>query len=309
VSVPLIVKSSVVGVILADNLYSGRAITDDHVKLLMLFASQAALAIENAETYAELQKSLDRLTQAQKEIVHSEKLATIGKMAAHVAHEIRNPLSTIGGFARAILRKPDSVERVNKNAKIISEEATRLENMLKGVMDFSRPSAPVPKIGDFNTAVEKAFRTQAEILSSRNIHSSVDLDRSIPEVNYDENQVMQVLHNLIRNAADSMPGGGALAIRTAREGDNVCLTVQDSGSGIPPEVQERLFDPFFTTKPDGTGLGLAVSKKIIDDHGGHIEVKSIVGKGTTFRILLPAQSSTLPSNAGASSGVMERVTS
>jgi len=310
VSVPLIVKGSVVGVILADNLYSGRAITDDHVKLLTLFASQAALAIENAETYRELQKSLDRLRQAQKEIVHSEKLATIGKMAAHVAHEIRNPLSTIGGFARAILKKPDNVDRVNKNAKIISEESTRLENMLKGVMDFSRPSAPVPKVGDFNVTVEKAFRTQTELLASRNIHSSLDLDRSIPEVNYDENQIMQVLHNLIRNAADSMPHGGALSLKTGREGELISLVISDSGSGIPKEILERLFDPFFTTKPDGTGLGLAVSKKIIDDHGGHVEVQSQVGKGSHFKILLPAhvpapQSNT--SSSAATSGAFERI--
>ncbi len=287
VAVPMIVKGSVVGVILADNLYSGRAITDDHVKLLMLFGSQAALAIENAETYAELQKSLDRLRQAQKEIVHSEKLATIGKMAAHVAHEIRNPLSTIGGFARAILKRPDNVDRVNKNAKIIAEESTRLENMLKGVMDFSRPSAPVPKPNDFNGTVEKAFRTQAELLSQRNIHASIDLDPSIPEVTYDENQIMQVIHNMIRNAADSMPQGGAIALKTTREGELVSLQIADSGSGIPPHIMDRLFDPFFTTKPDGTGLGLAVSKKIVDDHGGRVEVQSTIGKGTTFKIFLP----------------------
>ncbi len=287
VAVPMIVKGAVVGVILADNLYSGRAITDDHVKLLMLFASQAALAIENAETYAELQKSLDRLRQAQKEIVHSEKLATIGKMAAHVAHEIRNPLSTIGGFARAILKRPDSVERVTKNAKIIAEESTRLENMLRGVMDFSRPSAPAPKPADFNATVEKAFRTHAELLSSRNIHSSMDLDSSLPEVTFDENQIMQVIHNMIRNAADSMPQGGALGLKTSREGETVCLQIADSGSGIPPHIMDRLFDPFFTTKPDGTGLGLAVSKKIVDDHGGRVEVQSTIGKGATFRIFLP----------------------
>jgi signal transduction histidine kinase/DNA-binding response OmpR family regulator len=287
VAVPMIVKGSVVGVIVADNLYSGRAITDDHVKLLTLFSSQAALAIENADTYAELQKSLDRLRLAQKEIVHTEKLATIGKMAAHVAHEIRNPLSTIGGFARAVLKRPDSVDRVTKNVKIIAEEATRLENMLKGVMDFSRPSAPVPKAADFNVTVENAFRTHAELLGARNIHASLDLDRSIPELTYDENQIMQVIHNMIRNAADSMPQGGALNLKTAREGDLVSLQIADSGSGIPPHILDRLFDPFFTTKPDGTGLGLAVSKKILDDHGGRIEVQSTVGKGTTFKILLP----------------------
>lgn len=307
VCVPLIAGNSVVGVVLADNLYSGRPITDDHVKLLSLFASRAAQAIENAETYMELQKALDRERQAHMEIVHSEKLAMIGKMAAHVAHEIRNPLSTIGGFARAILRKPENGERVVKNAKIIAEEAGRLENMLKSVMDFSRPSAPQRRQVDFNSVVERAFRTLAEILSSHNIHSALDLDRSIPEVNIDENQIMQTLHNLIRNAADSMPQGGALGLKTGRDGDLVYLTISDSGSGIPPDVLEQIFDPFFTTKPDGTGLGLAVSKKIIDDHGGRIEVQSQAGKGTTFRILLPPNFPALPA-AVSSLGTGEAVT-
>ncbi|MFH0938469.1 MAG: ATP-binding protein [Planctomycetota bacterium] len=289
VSVPLIVKSSVVGVILADNLYSGRAITDDHCKLLMLFASQAALAIENAETYRELQQSLDSRRKAQQEIVHTAKLAAIGKMAAHVAHEIRNPLTTIGGFARVILKKPENVDRVIRNAKIIAEESTRLENLLKGVMDFSRPSAPVPKLNDFNAIVEAAFRTQAESLSLRNIHSVLDLDRSIPEGCFDANQILQVLLNLIRNAGDSMPHGGALNLKTGREGDMLYAEVTDCGGGISVEIQERMFEPFFTTKSDGTGLGLAVCKKIIDDHDGRIEVQSQIGKGATFRVLLPIQ--------------------
>jgi signal transduction histidine kinase len=179
--------------------------------------------------------------------------------------------------------------------------------MLKGVMDFSRPSAPVPKVGDFNVTVEKAFRTQAELLASRNIHSSLDLDRSIPELNYDENQLMQVLHNLIRNAADSMPHGGALSLKTGREGDLVSLIISDSGSGIPADILERLFDPFFTTKPDGTGLGLAVSKKIIDDHGGRVEVQSQVGKGSHFKILLPAHIPVPQQPSAAVSGRFEAV--
>jgi len=289
VSVPLIVKGAVVGVILADNLYSGRGITDDHVKLMMLFASQAALAIENAETYADLQKSLEELRHAQNALVQGEKLATVGKMAAHVAHEIRNPLSTIGGFAQTILRKPDNIERVKKSAGVIAEEAMRLENLLKGVMDFSRPSAPVMKLGDLNAIAEKAFRTQVEFLGARGIHAHLDIDRSIPEIQFDENQVMQILHNLLRNAAESMQAGGALDLKTFRTDDAVCFSISDTGTGIPPDILDRLFDPFFTTKPDGTGLGLAVSKKIIEDHGGKVEVQSTLGKGTTFTICFPTK--------------------
>jgi len=287
VSVPLIVKNTVVGVLLTDNLYSGRPITDDHVKLMTLFAAQAALAIENADTYAELQMRMAELHHAQDQIVHSEKLAAVGKMAAYVAHEIRNPLATIGGFARAVLKRPDNVERVAKNAKIIAEESTRLENLLKGVMDFSRPNAPVLKSADLNALVERIFRNHTERLAHLHIHGDLDLDRSLPEVVFDQNQIQQVLDNLVRNAADSMRNGGALRMKTAREGDWVLVAVTDTGSGIPEDVRDRIFSPFMTTKPDGTGLGLAVVKKILDDHGGKIDFTSQVGSGTTFSMHLP----------------------
>jgi hypothetical protein len=287
VSVPMVAKGTVLGVILADHLYSGRHITEDHVRLLNLFAGQAALAIQNADTYAELQMRLAELRSAQDKVVHGEKLAAVGKMAAHVAHEIRNPLATMGGFARAILKRPDSAERVAKNARIIAEEATRLENMLKGVMDFARPVAPVFRVGDLNATAKKALRLHAEALAAKNVHADLDLDDSLPDLSFDENQIAQVLDNLIRNAADSMPQGGALGLRTRREGDEACVQVTDTGMGIPPEVRERMFSPFFTTKRSGTGLGLAVCQKIMDDHGGRIEVRSKFGAGATFVIYLP----------------------
>jgi signal transduction histidine kinase len=218
----------------------------------------------------------------------------VGKIAAHVAHEIRNPLATIGGFARAIVRRPDQTERTVKNARIISDEATRLENLLKGVMDFSRPSHPLLKVGDLNAIAERAFRLHAELLAARNIHADLDLDPSLPELAFDENQMLQVLQNLLRNAVDSMPQGGALSLKTEREEKNAVLRVADTGSGIPAEVKDRIFSPFFTTKADGTGLGLAVSKRIVDSHNGQIDCESKPGKGTVFVIRLPLHRETTP---------------
>ena len=288
VTVPLVsTKGLVVGVILADNVYSGRPITEEHVNMLTLFASQAALAIENADTFAELQASMGQLRAAHEKILHGEQLATVGRMAAHVAHEIRNPLATIGGFARAILKRPDNQERVVRNARIIAEESARLERMLKGVMDFSRPSNPVLKNGDLNSVTEKALRTHAEFLAQHGVQADLDLDPSMPEVPFDESQILQVISNLLRNATESMPKGGALALRTSRQGDVAVLTIRDTGTGIPKNLQERVFSPFFTTKSDGTGLGLAVTKKIVDDHGGRIECASLEGRGSTFTIYLP----------------------
>jgi signal transduction histidine kinase len=156
-------------------------------------------------------------------------------------------------------------------------------------MDFSRPSAPVLKTADLNAIAERCFRTHAERLAGRNIHTDVDLDHSMPEVPVDENQMVQVITNLLHNAADSMPNGGALTVRTRREGEEAMLQVIDTGLGMPTDVLERLFSPFFTTKANGTGLGLAVTHKIVDDHGGRIDVRSQVGQGTTFTVFLPLQ--------------------
>lgn len=287
VAVPMIAKDSVVGVILADNLYSGRPITDEHVRLLTLFATQAALAVENAETYAELQLRLRELRTAQNEIVHAEKLAAIGKMAAHVAHEIRNPLAVVGGFARALLKNPTDGKRVAKSAKIISEETARLEGLLRGVMDFSRPAEPVFQSGNLNETIETALETLREQLETANVSLRTDFDRSLPDFPYDEMQLRQVLHNLVRNAVEAMPDGGELTLATSRNGDFAALSVTDTGIGIPVEQLGGLFQPFFTTKEKGTGLGLAATKKIVDDHGGHLSVKSEPGQGAVFRIELP----------------------
>lgn len=300
VSVPIIAKGAVLGVLLADNLYSGRPITLEHVKLLSLFAGQAALAIENADTYAELRVRVSQLRTAQDRVVHGEKLAAVGAMAAHVAHEIRNPLTVIGGFARAILRRPAATERVERNARIILEEASRLESLLKGVMDFARPIAPVLRVGDLNAVAERAFRTHVENLGAKHIQGDLDPDSSLPELAFDENQMLQVLTNLIKNAADSMPKGGALTLRTRRDGENALLEVADTGSGIAPEVMDRMFSPFYTTKRSGAGLGLAVCRKIVEDHGGRIEVKSEVGRGSTFSIYLPLHpAAPAPAGTGA----------
>lgn len=289
VAAPMVVEDTTVGVILADNLFSGRAITDEHVRLLSLFAGQAALAIANADTFAELQMRMSQLRSAQDQIVHSEKLAAVGKMAAHVAHEIRNPLSTIGGFARSILKRVDNAERVERNSKVIVEEVTRLESLLKGVMDFSRPQAPILKPGQLNALVEKALNTHVEILKGKEIQATIHLDPELPVIMFDENQILQALQNLIRNSVEAMTNGGTLSLATEAAGDKIELSVRDSGIGIPPELQKRLFNPFVTSKPEGTGLGLAVTKKIVDDHGGQILCHSTMGEGTTFVIELPLQ--------------------
>ncbi|MBM4081034.1 MAG: GAF domain-containing protein, partial [Planctomycetes bacterium] len=287
VCVPLVAKGRPLGAIIADNLYSGAPITDEHVQLLAMFAAQAALAIENAKAYEKLEDQMRQTREAQDRLLRSERLATVGEMAAHVAHEIRNPLVTIGGFARIILRALDETSPQVAHAKIIVEEVLRLENILKNVMDFTKPSAPQKTQADINRILEDTCDLALSQASATGIALSKSLDPRAARLNADPAQMKQALLNIIRNAVESMDAGGRLALQTQADTRTVTVVISDTGKGIPPEDLNRIFDPFFTTKPQGTGLGLAVTRKIIEDHGGEIRVASAVGQGTTFTITLP----------------------
>jgi len=289
VSVPLMAKGEVNAVLVADNLYSGRPITDEHVALLQLFANQAALAIENAAAYQELTASLGELRRTTDQLVQAENLAAIGRMAAHVAHEIRNPLVTIGGFARGVLKHPENAERAAKSASIICEEVARLESILANVMDFTKPAAPVFAHRPLNRLVSTLLDAMRREIEAQGVRLKVELDPTLGEIEMDAGQVRQVVLNLVRNAVESMSGGGTLTVRTARNEHGAELTVRDTGRGIEPGVLEDIFSPFFTTKSDGTGLGLAVTQKIVTDHGGSIHVASEPDKGTAFTIALPCE--------------------
>ena len=296
--VPLVAKNKVIGVVVADNQFAFQPIDEGRVRLLSLFANQAGLAIERAETYSNLEVEKNKLQQAyeelkntQERLLHSERLATVGKMAAQVAHEIRNPLVVIGGFARSIEKIVDKkeIEEFKKIGKIIAEEVNRLEKVLSNVLDFSRLSKPQPVLEDINRIIEEScffVSVQDEILQ-KGVQLHKELDSSIPQVLMDPQQIKQVLLNLIQNALHSMPEGGELKITSRKTEDRMIqISVKDSGLGISPDVLEEMFNPFFTTKPDGTGLGLPISQKIIHNHGGKIEVSSEVNKGTTFSFTL-----------------------
>jgi len=298
VCVPLVAKDEAVGAIVADNLYAGQPITPDKVELLVIFANHVGLAIENAEAYDALHKQIGKLQEAYRELretqgklVQSEKLAAIGEVAAHVAHEIRNPLVTIGGFARSIKRRVGDDPRCARSIDIIIEEVTRLEKILGNVMDFSKPSAPWKRPTKINQVIRNTCVLLSEDFKSRGIRLAQDLAHGIPLLMIDGEQLKQALLNVLKNAQESIGADGAISISSRLEDGCVWIDVSDTGKGVQEEMVPNLFDPFFTTRPDGTGLGLAVTRKIVVDHGGDIEVKSKIGIGTTFTIWLPAEAS------------------
>lgn len=287
VCVPLVVKDEAIGLICADNFYSRKPIIEKHVQLLNTFANHAALAIENAEAYRKLGEKIRQLKDTQERLIRSERLAVIGNMAAYIAHEIRNPLVTIGGFARTIMRTPHEDNQIKQSASIIIEEVSRLERILANIMDFSKPVEFIKVLSQINEILENTCSLMDPYFNKGRIHVTKKFDTTIPKIVIDPTQIKQVFLNLIKNAVESMPDGGMLTIETTMENEYVKIDIIDTGEGMTNEVMQNIFVPFFTTKVDGTGVGLAVSQKIVDDHGGYIKVKSTLHEGSTFSVYLP----------------------
>jgi two-component system sensor histidine kinase HydH len=219
----------------------------------------------------------------------AEHLASIGRMAATVAHEIRNPLSSIRGFAQYFVASTRGKEEEQTYALTMIEESDRLNLVVSELLDYARPlELNLEKIS-IRTLFEDTVRMIALETGKKNVKIKQEMDLHIPLVELDRDRLLQVLLNLAQNSIAAMPDGGELILQAtwSAERQNVQITVRDTGAGIPEQDMPRLFDPFFTTKTHGTGLGLAIVHKIVDAHGGKIEVQSKRDKGTTVVLALP----------------------
>ncbi len=246
----------------------------------------------------ELFDSIDKLRRLQHKLIQAEKLSALGRLTADIAHEIRNPLTVIGGFARRLDRRLGAGTKEKEYAGIITSEVERLERILRDVLTFSREVKYRFNHEDINEIVTETVKTFHEICRDHpgGIEIREELSPDLPRVLVDRDQVKQAISNLVINAVDAMPGGGRLTVRTRLEEKNnikyVVFDIIDTGTGIPGEKLERLFEPFYSTKQvgQGTGLGLSICKKIMDEHRGQITVESAVGKGSTFSLYFPCVS-------------------
>ncbi len=243
----------------------------------------------------EITKKSDELKKSRDKLIEAEKLAALGRLTADVAHEIRNPLTAIGGFAR-ILYKSVIGEKEKKRAEVIVSEVARLEKILGDVLTFSRDlryHLEKHRIEDFVIDVVNMFE---QTCSDQSVTVELAIEKSLPPILMDKDQVRQALINIITNALDAMPRGGALRITAGNEDLHgvryVYLRVADTGEGIGEDKMSLIFDPFFTTKiiDHGTGLGLSITRKIMEEHGGFTKVESAKGKGSTFSLYFPQQS-------------------
>jgi two-component system NtrC family sensor kinase len=226
------------------------------------------------------------LREAQDALVRSEKLASLGKMAAGVAHEINNPMTSILLNVHLLLESSPPQGEPFESLSLMAEEASRCALIVKGLLEFARQTPAQTAETDINALIERSVQLLEKQAALKNVSIVRSLEESLPPVILDPNKIRQVFSNLILNAVDAMPGGGRLTItsRLADGGRRVDVLFADTGVGIPAENMPRLFDPFFTTKAMGTGLGLSVSYGIMQQIGGTIEVRSEPGRGSVFEV-------------------------
>ena len=247
-----------------------------------------------------VEQKTSELQNTQQQILQVERMVAIGKMSAVVAHEINNPLAGILTYAKLLkkwiergIKDEEQKQEAIESLDLIASESKRCGELLKNLLSFSRTSPMNLSLSDLNTVVTRTIRLAEHKAVMSGVLLQVDLDRNLPPLHCDAAQMEQVALAMVINAIDAMPHGGNLWVstRTLPDGKQVELQVRDDGVGIPPEILPQIFDPFTTTKEvgKGVGLGLAVSKGIVERHGGHIEVSSELGVGTTFRIILPVR--------------------
>ncbi len=230
---------------------------------------------------------LTEIKELQEKTKRMERLALLGRVVAEISHEIKNPLMLIGGFANQLLANIRDEKSRNK-LKIIIDEVRRLENLLASVKEYYSPPPPKKEKIDISKMLKHIHSLIKKECEERGIKLHVDMPEKAVCVMGNEEKLRQVIINIIKNGIDAMERGGKLSLTLDLKGRDVEIKISDTGKGIPKDIREKIFMPFFTTKSQGSGLGLGISKKIVEDHGGSLSFETEEGKGTTFVIKLPA---------------------
>ncbi len=290
---PLYLADTELGLLIADNAINHAAIDLANLRLLQIYAQAAGSAIQNSRLYRELMEKVAAcervnltLRESQHHLLQAERLSTIGKMAALLAHEIRTPLVSIGGFARKMLRSAPADDARREEMEIIVSEVRRLEKLVDEVLGYSRVSKPEYKPTDVNALIRSVMTGLQEEIQKNGVRVELNLWPDLPTAETDESQLRQALMNLVINAIDAMPSGGLLKVGTSMDEGFFEIAVTDTGMGVAEEYWDKLFTPFFTTKATGTGLGLAIVSQVIENHNGSLRFESIPRQGTSFHIRL-----------------------
>jgi two-component system, NtrC family, sensor kinase len=296
---PIISKDRLIGILNLGQKEDKTIYSNEDLELLSTLTNQAAIAIENARLYENLKQSQDTLRRA-------DRLSSLGLLTAGLAHEIRNPLVAIRTFTQLLPERYDDAEFREGFQGLALKEVDRICGLINDLLSFARPSKPnvVPEnINDVVDNIARILETQAK---EKNVVIARDFGDNLPKVWIDKEQMKQVFMNLILNAIQAMQDGGSIGISTRAvsrsgtepSGEFVQIEVRDTGVGIPEENVQHIFDPFFTSKDEGSGLGLAVSHQIVQEHGGFVTVESTLGKGTAFFVHVPVSKPLRPAANG-----------
>jgi len=288
---PIATEEERLGLVLVDNLYSGKEITPEDAHLLELVVSHATTSLRAAQLKESLETNIKRLKDSYKilkaneeRMMKAERLAISGEMTSSVLHEIKNPLVSIGGFARNLYKSGGLSEKDREKAEVIMRESLRLEKYLTNL----QTSVNELKLeeGDINQVIEDTCQILNSDIEKTEIKLEKNLYPDISKCRFDEVKIHEVLLNIIQNSIEAVSKNGYVKIRSWQDESKIYVEISDNGEGIHSERLSKIFSPFYTTKEDGAGLGLAFARKIVQDHGGNISVSSSRGKGASFIITL-----------------------
>ncbi len=301
VYVPLVLKGEPVGVMCVCS-RSEFEFSEDYVEFLTAIGNQIGMAVRNAMLYEGANRAYQELKEVQEQVLRSEKLASLGKLSATIAHEINNPIAAVLTYVKLMMKlvkkghfSQDRAEDISRYLGTMASEMTRCGEIVKNLLAFSRRTKIAIKPQNIDQIINRTLALTSHDLELKEIQFESEIAPDLPMVRCDFRQVQQVLLNLISNASEAMEGGGVLSIsaKLSKKNGFMEITISDTGCGISEEDQKNIFEPFFTTKEEGkgVGLGLSVVYGIITNHNASIEVESEVGKGSAFKVLLPIERS------------------
>ena len=291
ICVPLILRGKTIGALQVLNKKSGDLFTQIDVELLTSMSQQIAVAMGNAKLYRRLEKRFElnarELKTAQDKLIRSERLVAMSHLLQGVAHEIRNPVTTIGGFARRIKKILKKDPEVDKYLSAILEESERLESLVRQVHEYTSVLAATLTLDDIRATLHEVVNKFEPIAQQQGVSLVTKIDESLPLTRMASSQIMTALSNIMENALESMPNGGKLVLEAKQRNSQLFIKILDTGHGIRQEYLNSVYDPFFSSKTHGAGLGLAVVYQIVKNHDGEITIQSQEGKGTSVTIQLP----------------------
>ncbi|NOR24370.1 MAG: GAF domain-containing protein, partial [Desulforhopalus sp.] len=296
VVVPLYSPDKELGVIIVDNFVTRAPISNEDINGLEIFASHASLAIEHSHLYADMAEKISELELVTQELeksknllVEAERATAIGQMSAQLLHAIRNPLTSIGGTSRLLVKKTKDPYILNF-LHIITQESSKIEIILEDLFTLVEDTEPILGIHPIFSLIRKSMMLFYATMKNSNIDYILALDGPGPVLSIDENKIRQVFLHLIRNSLEAMPGGGMLHVEAKEDDQFVIVSFTDSGTGIPAETLAHVKDPFFTTKTYGNGMGLALVDRIVRAHGGKFSIRDAPAGGTLATVCLPRNS-------------------